>query len=233
MTKGSVRARIATSLVFVFPLLLAYEIGVVFSERMNGVDFLTRALVWVAQGDKEIYLVAHLAVASVYLGAIFLLRGKTKVELGGFLPMLLESSIYALTLGTMIVFVMENLLGFSGAFAAAIDFGRAFEVVVTSLGAGFHEELIFRLIAFAGGTALLVSIGLERSAAIVIGLLVSSLLFSAAHHLGPLGEPFRMGVFVYRALAGVVFALIFHYRSFAHAVYTHFLYDVYVLTLHG
>ena len=109
MTKGSVRARIATSLVLVFPLLLAYEIGVVFSERMNGVDFLTRALVWVAQGDKEIYLVAHLAVASVYLGAIFLLRGKTKVELGGFLPMLLESSIYALTLGTMIVFVMENL----------------------------------------------------------------------------------------------------------------------------
>ena len=58
-----------------------------------------------------------------------------------------------------------------------------------------------------------------------------ALLFSGAHHVGPLGDPFTLPVFTYRVLAGVIFGLIFYYRSLAHAVYTHFLYDVYVLVL--
>ena len=60
-------------------------------------------------------------------------------------------------------------------------------------------------------------------------MLVSSLLFSAAHHLGPLGESLRIGVFTYRTLAGLFFATLFHFRSFAIAVYTHTFYDIYVL----
>ena len=32
-------------------------------------------------------------------------------------------------------------------------------------------------------------------------------------------------------LAGVAFGLIFYFRSLAHAVYAHFLYDVYVMVL--
>ena len=54
-----------------------------------------------------------------------------------------------------------------------------------------------------------------------------------AHHVGPYGDPFARGVFTYRALAGVVFGLVFYYRSLAHAVYTHFLYDFYVLVVRG
>jgi membrane protease YdiL (CAAX protease family) len=62
-------------------------------------------------------------------------------------------------------------------------------------------------------------------------LIGSALLFSLAHHLGPHGEAFLAQVFVYRTLAGVAFGLIFYYHSLAHAVYTHFFYDVYVLML--
>jgi membrane protease YdiL (CAAX protease family) len=62
-------------------------------------------------------------------------------------------------------------------------------------------------------------------------MVASSLLFSAAHHVGPMGDELRAGLFTYRALAGVVFAAIFYYRSLAHAVYTHFLYDVYVMVI--
>jgi hypothetical protein len=61
--------------------------------------------------------------------------------------------------------------------------------------------------------------------------LVSSALFSAAHHVGPLGDPLRLGVFTYRMLAGIVFGLIFWFRGFAVAVYTHALYDMYVMLL--
>ena len=68
---------------------------------------------------------------------------------------------------------------------------------------------------------------LESYAMLIAGL-VSSLLFSAAHHMGALGEPWSTNVFVYRTIAGAVFATIFYYRSLAHAVYTHAFYDVYV-----
>jgi hypothetical protein len=62
--------------------------------------------------------------------------------------------------------------------------------------------------------------------------LVSAVLFSAAHHIVG-GEPWRVGVFVYRILCGLIFAALFQWRGFAVAVYTHALYDVFVLTLHG
>jgi Type II CAAX prenyl endopeptidase Rce1-like len=90
---------------------------------------------------------------------------------------------------------------------------------------------VFRLGAFAGGAALLRLLGLRSTPAVLIAFLASSALFSAAHHLGAAGEPFALPVFVYRTLAGCIFAAIFYYRSLAHAVYTHALYDVYVMVL--
>ncbi len=102
-----------------------------------------------------------------------------------------------------------------------------------SLGAGVHEELVFRLLMVGGGTWLLSNVlGLRRPLAIVFTMLVSSVLFSAAHHIIG-GEPYRTGAFVYRILCGLIFASIFQWRGFAVAVYTHALYDIYVLIVRG
>jgi len=56
----------------------------------------------------------------------------------------------------------------------------------------------------------------------------SSLLFSAAHYdfLTPLGEPFSIFSFVFRFIAGVVFALLFVKRGFGIAAGAHALYDL-------
>ena len=62
---------------------------------------------------------------------------------------------------------------------------------------------------------------------IVIGLIVSSILFSLVHYLG--AEAFALNSFVYRALAGAVLVALYEWRGFAVAVYTHAIYDVYVL----
>jgi len=223
----------STALVFVFPLLLAYEIGVLFSDSLNGVDFVTRGLIALAGGSRMTYLLIHLALVVAYLLAILVLRHHRRLDLGTFLPMILESAIYALTLGSVIVFVMEGLVGLSRSLsiAPALELGRVGQLVVTSLGAGVHEELVFRLFLFGGLAALLHGLGFRRALAVVVALAASAGLFSLAHHVGPLGERFELGVFIYRALAGVVFGLVFYYRSFAHAVYTHFLYDLYVLVL--
>jgi hypothetical protein len=71
--------------------------------------------------------------------------------------------------------------------------------------------------------------GMRRFVAVVLGLGLSSAAFSAVHHLGPLGDPLAVWIFVFRMLAGVLFGLLFWFRGFAVAVYTHAIYDVIVL----
>lgn len=219
-----------TSLILIFPLFLAYQIGVMFSTSMNGVDFVTR-LVYSAVGrDRQNYLLAHAVLGVGFVTYVLTLMRRRSFRLEIVPPLLLEATIYALTLGSFIVFVMQQVLGFD-VTSAANALGKAGESVVISLGAGVYEELVFRLGIMAGGTVLLTRAGVDRFWAVPVALAVSAGLFSAAHHVGPLGDPFGWNVFTYRALAGVIFGLIFYYRSLAHAVYTHFLYDLYVLVL--
>jgi hypothetical protein len=143
--------------------------------------------------------------------------------------MLLESGIYALTLGSFIWFVMRNVLGFEPVAAGGLPKGGS--AFVLSIGAGVYEELVFRLGLCSGGVAQARALGLKHLPALVISFLVSSALFSAAHHVGAHGDPWALDVFVYRMLAGLVFATIYWFRSLGHAVYTHALYDVYVMVL--
>jgi membrane protease YdiL (CAAX protease family) len=143
-----------------------------------------------------------------------------------------EAALYAVTMGTVIALLMERVLGL-GLDPGSAALGHKAQAVVLSLGAGVHEELVFRLGIMGGATAALLLVGVERRLAVGVALVASALLFSAAHHAGPLGEPFDRAVFVYRALAGVVFGLVFYFRSLAHAAYAHFLYDLYVLLLRG
>ncbi len=203
------------SLVLIFPLLLAYEIGVLFVGRVNGADVVTRAVYTIA-GSRAAYLLLYACVAALYL--LWIRREQRyrtlRVEVAA--PVVLEAAIYALTLGALITLVLDRLLGLSLTGTS----------LVGALGAGVHEELVFRLGLFAGFVALLE--GLERRFAIVLALVTSSLLFAAAHHLGAHGEPFTMHAFAFRTLAGAAFGAIFWFRSLAHAVYAHVLYDLVV-----
>ena len=72
---------------------------------------------------------------------------------------------------------------------------------------------------------------MKVSAAGVFSVALSSLVFALAHYLGP--ESFTVFTFTFRTLAGLIFATIFLFRGFAVAVYTHCLYDVYVLTFNS
>ena len=156
-----------------------------------------------------------------------------------FVPVLVESSFYALSMGSIILFVMHRFvelvpgLSTSGELAAALASGLSFlDVVVISAGAGLHEELIFRLIG-VGGLSWLLAGAMDEKQAWVVAVIVSSLVFSLAHHVGPHGEPFVFAAFVYRSLAGLFFALVYQIRGLAVAVWTHAIYDVYVLTAAG
>jgi len=223
------RGDLATSLLFVFPLFLIYEVGVAFAPAMNGVDFVSRTLFAAVGHDRRNYLAVHLGLAILFLVVLALLRRRHAFYSRRFPPMLLESAIYALTLGSLIVFVMRNLLGIEPSLAVGSD--GAAQSLLLSLGAGVHEELVFRLGLCAGSAAVLRLFGVRHPVAVALAFLVSAALFSAAHHLGPAGDPWSLHVFLYRTLAGMIFASIFYWRSLAHAVYTHALYDIYVMLI--
>jgi membrane protease YdiL (CAAX protease family) len=180
-------------------------------------------------GHLGYYLLANGVMLVVFLLLMLVMRRKNEFHPRMFVPVLIESAIYAVTMGSLIVFVMQNVLHVDPRLAVGPEAVGPFGKVVLSFGAGVHEELVFRLMMIPGFAALGEKVlKLRRWVATGFAFLASAILFSAAHHVIG-GEPWRLGVFTYRVLCGLIFAVIFQTRGFAVAVYTHALYDVFVL----
>jgi membrane protease YdiL (CAAX protease family) len=105
---------------------------------------------------------------------------------------------------------------------------EAVVVLITFVGAGIYEEVLFRLLLLSGLLGLLKLADLPAVLRLVLATTVSALLFAAAHHVGPNGEAFDGYVFLFRSLAGLYFALLFQLRGFGIAVGAHASYDVLV-----
>jgi hypothetical protein len=211
------RGDLGASLVLIFPLLLVYEIGVLFAGQVNGADLVTRA-VFAAAGSRTAYLALYAAIAVGFLIWIRHTRRWDTLGLALAGPVLLEAALYALSLGALVSLIVDRMLGL----------GLTVPSVISAIGAGVHEELVFRLALIGGLVALARQLGspLGSRLAVALAIAVSSLVFAAAHHVGRLGEPWTAHAFAFRAVAGAVFGAIFWFRSLAHAVYAHVLYDV-------
>jgi membrane protease YdiL (CAAX protease family) len=105
--------------------------------------------------------------------------------------------------------------------------------IVTGVGAGIYEELVFRLILICVLSALFQHlVGLNHINAVVLAVLVSAALFSAHHHVvwidGQIGRtaPFSWAEFGFRTAAGVYFAGLFALRGFGITAGTHAFYDI-------
>jgi len=209
---------LAASVALIFPLVLAYGIGVAIVQRASAVDLITRVLWAVCGHSRERYLLVYVAIAAGFLWWLRQHGRRGALTLDVVAPVLLEAAIYAVTLGAAIAFVIDRVAALGAAS------------VVGAIGAGLHEELVFRLAGVAGVAALLRRAEVAPRLALALAIVASSLVFAAAHHWA--GEAWDLHVFVFRALAGVAFALIFWHRSLAHAVYAHALYDLYVVLVH-
>jgi hypothetical protein len=105
--------------------------------------------------------------------------------------------------------------------------------IVTGIGAGIYEELIFRLILMCVLMMLFQDlIGLSHKGSIILSVLVSAALFSAHHHIVffggqlALSAPFSLTEFGFRIVAGVYFAVLFAIRGFGITAGTHAFYDI-------
>ena len=105
--------------------------------------------------------------------------------------------------------------------------------IVTGIGAGIYEELLFRLILICFLMLLFQDIfRLSHKNSIVLSVLVSAALFSAHHHIvfinGQISAsaPFNWTEFGFRIIAGVYFAILFAIRGFGVTAGTHAFYDI-------
>jgi hypothetical protein len=223
-----------TSLILVFPLFLIYQVGVLFTMPMlNGADFVTTFLFASLGLTLKGYLLFLAAVVGVFALALALLKRKQHFNGKVLLPVLLESTIYALTMGSLIVLLMTRVLGFSPSLAVGLPEQGLLTRLVMSLGAGVYEETVFRLGLLGGSIAAFEKlIGMSRWAAVLGAFIFSSAVFSFVHYLPPTGDVFTFGSFTFRVLAGIVFGVLFKLRGLAVAVYTHAFYDIFVLVIH-
>jgi membrane protease YdiL (CAAX protease family) len=218
---------------FLLPLLAVYEGGVFWlgggqpDSLRNGAD------AWIRLGLEHLGLdqaaVVPVLLALIFLGWSWIWRdNKPGDVLGVVTGMAIESVVFALGLWGLCRLSLPFLEGLGITLAYPVtpneDAGR----VVTFVGAGIYEEALFRLLILGGSRWLLRQVGVPAATAAAIAVLTSAALFSAAHHIGPFGEPFHAGRFVFRFLAGLFFALVFQFRGFGVAAGAHACYDVMV-----
>jgi membrane protease YdiL (CAAX protease family) len=219
------------SLLFVLPLLVVYEAGVwSFPEAArNGADVWMRG--WLGALGLSGALVLPAVIVGVLLAWHHTLRQPWRVPRGVLPGMAVESLLMGLVLRGLAqlfapAFTLFAVPGDKERLnAAAAPAGRLFEHLIEYVGAGIYEETLFRLLLLPALIAMF-AYALPRPRAVLAAVVASSLLFAAAHHVGVLGDPLRLSVFLFRFSAGALFAAIFLYRGFGIAIGAHAVYDI-------
>jgi hypothetical protein len=218
-----------TSLLFVLPLLALHEIGVhwyatlpgrVVEYRITAFTLLTRF--FQTCGASGRYLPA-LAVVAILLSWHIARNDGWRFHIPLLPLMMLESLLLALPL--LAVYFL-----FSPRAAMFQPLGEWKLMTSLYLGAGVYEELVFRLAAFALLSLILTDLArIPAKVATPAIVLLSAITFSAYHMLGISHFPWQAFVFI--ALRGVYYGIIFLERGFGLSVGVHTAYDLMFLSL--
>jgi membrane protease YdiL (CAAX protease family) len=149
--------------------------------------------------------------------------------------MVVESIAYAI----IFAFIISNFVAFLF-FSAPVEHLVALRVsalqsqgfwtqIALSLGAGFYEELVFRVLLVSGLFWIFVQFIGRKDQAYVTAVIIAALIFSAVHYIGPLGDSFNLASFTFRFLFGLALNALYVLRGFGIAAWTHALYDVMVV----
>ncbi len=234
------------------PIFLAYHAGVIFLRVQNATDVVTGPMLRAAEGNRGVYLLMTASIGVLFTLVFGIIGRGQAFRPAKFVQIALEGVVYAVAMRMGAAYVVGHLFAASVGAGAGAAGGAApgqgpFVGFVMSLGAGFYEELAFRVLLFGLGAKVLVWLfarepyGVVGNAprhltvrALLVALgwaLVSAVLFSGVHYVGAFGDTFALQSFVFRLVLGLVLTLIFVARGFAAAVWAHSLYDIWVLVL--
>lgn len=220
--------------------------------------------------DRMVWIAPPLVVIVILIGLQLASRKSWYFCLGDYTPMVVECTVLAVPLIVLSLLFNGSAAGQGDILGAgdggspplaSVAIGPSVEAVasggvpvlaspeqthslmaniVTGVGAGIYEELVFRLILICLLMLLFQDVfGLSHANAVVLAVLISAALFSAHHHVvfinGHLGsgEPFDWAKFGFRTIAGVYFAVLFAIRGFGITAGTHAFYDIFATILNA
>jgi hypothetical protein len=208
------------------PVFLLYHLGLLVSPMAaNGVDPITRIMGYLAGMSTLIYLLVFGGLTVVYVLWVRRMARKQRFKPRRFPLVILESAAYAVVMAPLAGLLLRQL----HVLAFPLPGMGPLDRVVASAGAGFYEELVFRLAGIGIFVFVFESYRLKRWLAFLLAALVTSAIFSSSHYLGPWGDDFSLESFSFRFVLGMMLAGVYIFRGFATVVYAHFLYDVYVM----
>lgn len=229
-----------TSLMFLVPLIVVYEVGTRWyaSDPISHVEqrivaFNDLQHFFSLFGATGPYMPAA-AVVAILLGCHVMRRDSWSTARSGvLLGMSVESIMYAVPLVTLGYVFQHYLL-----LRPASDNWR--RLLVLSIGAGIYEELVFRLMMFHLLHMLLVDLlKVPKNRALPAMVVISAISFSLYHYQLPMfnftgftgSEPFEWQSFIFRTLAGIYFGMIFLVRGFGLTAGAHASYDITIVLL--
>lgn len=224
-------------LVFLSPLVAAYEVGSVrYLTRPGVIETIeARSIIgrfFDAFGASSFHL-PGIAVVAVLLAWHLLIRDKWTVRPAVLVGMLLESAVWTLPLLVLSMIIASGAPAMQeGAVPLAAHTREA--KITLALGAGIYEELLFRLILITFLHFVLVDVAkVEHKGGCVVAVLVAAVAFAFYHNLAAPGNPgfANVRLLVFYTLAGAYFGAVFLLRGVGIVVGTHALYDVVVLLL--
>jgi membrane protease YdiL (CAAX protease family) len=231
--------------------------------RVVAFVWLQELLAYLGFGGKFLWAAPALVVVVILLAYQLVSKKRWWVSFGDILPMTIECVLLAIPLIVLSLFLHSSAMppknspaqkvaaaqvqpvsierpGGSAveklaatAATAAQQKSSLFADIVTGVGAGIYEELLFRLILICALMLLFQDVlGWGRNNSIVLAVLISAALFGAHHHIDFLsgrpnqGDLFDWAKFTFRIIAGVYFAVLFAIRGFGITAGTHAFYDI-------
>lgn len=177
---------------------------------------------------KNSSLIFNLLVIVFLIASIFYIEKEYQFSILIFIPMFMESMIYALFIGYVLGFIVYAVVS---SCIMAIPFSLSIWMgIILSIGAGVYEEIVFRLILITSLYFLFtVLLKINKPISATISVVTGALLFTMMHYVGTFGDTFTYTSFTFRMLSGIVLSAIFLSRGLGIAVYTHAIYDVFTV----
>jgi hypothetical protein len=226
-------------LLFVMPLLLFYEGGMVWlRSRAEPLPATSGVEAWISGGldfaGLNLPIGPPLVVVAVCLLWAWLRWKKPAPDIvSTWFGIAVESVLFALGLWGLWevqgpLLRQAGLLQVSGAQQQVAP--SIFAVAVSLIGTGVYEETLFRLLCLTLLAWLLRWVVLLKPLAVGLAILLTAVLFAAAHQMHVPFEEWKLPTFIFHTVAGLYFGLLYYLRGFGVAVGAHACFNVLVTT---
>ena len=219
-----------SSFIFIFPLLLIYEM--MSFLLFNNQDYIIRNSADSILRDLFSYFFVFSSIHYYTLLFLVFLIYSLKVIKDDFSSytirvkylflMYLEGSV----LGALLLLLLNNNF-----LSYTVDFyDNIFLTFYLCLGAGIWEEILFRFILINLLFSMFNYIKLNKNFSFFISIIISGIVFSSFHYIGSGGDVYTHHSFIVRFLGGGILSFIYIYRGLGVSSMTHFCYDFFLVS---